>query len=596
MAGLAAGVLLAGAVTLLRAAAGVVAPGPAPRTVPVPSITAPSVAPLLAPGVTVAEVPGPPATPSDPEFVPGEDIPVLRWAPVAAATGYDVRWQAGGHREHRHLSATPRVALSGVPSGSSVSVEVRAVDAAGRRSAPLRIASGSLQGRLSRPGPTAFADSFSSIATPDRSRWRLPEGADTCLSRGGGEERGLLVVGHGCGTVTLRPAAPLVLRPAIADGSRGRLVLVADGPGPGGELVAALLPGATAGLPPGALDSPPPQPGTAVADPVLPPGAVLLRLTAAGPALALGAAAAPPVTAAPQDAAAVGVPTRWELDITGGAVRVLRDDSPVLVAGIPTRWDEATAVIAVRPADPDPAGRTLLDAVRLTSRPQPPRTVRVLSPGRDGVPAAEVTGATAVRLLGWLPAVPASVNTSVAFGDGPAVPLVTAGAGGAVTADLPVPDGVGGTIPVRVDAPPGAELADAVLEVIRPPGLATTAPGPRLALVPPPTAPVPAPLVRLLLDEPLDEPLAPLTLDITVDAAVGQAVAGRAGGYVGLEVDLGGRPVLGLPTARDGPAAGGTYRVTLDPGLAGGTALTVRVVPAEPGGPAGTSVLTLPAA
>ncbi len=547
---LAAGLVLVGAVTLLRTSAGVVPSAPAPPPRPASAVTA-----LTVPGVTVEDPPGPPATPAGAEFVPGEETPVLRWSPAAGATAYDIRWHADGHAEHRRLSTVPRVALAGVPAGSSVSVAVRAVDALGRRSAPLRLASGNLRGRLERADPLSFVDRFSSVAAPDRSRWRVPEGATACLSRGSDEERGLLVVDHGCGTVSLRPA-PLLGR---GQPGGGRLVVVADGPPPGAELVVALMPGTVAGLPPGALDRAAPAAGTATADPALPPGTVLLRITEDGPALTLGVPAHPPGTAAPARPAMVGAPTRWELRLDTGAVRVLRDDVPVLDTAVAVPWQQATAVLAVRPAAEHPQRRTLLDAVRMTTAPQPAPAARVLPPDA----ATELAGATAVRLLGW---VRGGTPTTVALGDGPVVPLVGAGAAGAVVADLPPPV-TAGPVALRIT---GGELVDAVLEVTRPPELTTSAAGPRLARIAPPPPPVPVPRLTLL---PGDRPV----LEIVVDAT-GQ---GAAAGYVGLEVDVGSRQVLGLPTARDGPAGGGVYRIGLDHTVVAAGTVAVRVVAAD---------------
>lgn len=589
---LAAGAALVAGVVSLRGTSGVSPlPGPPPP---------PEVAGFTASGVHVEPLAGPPATPGMPRFAVGEDTPVLRWAPVPAATGYEVAWRPvssdeAERDERRRLTAVPAVALTGVPARSSVSVAVTAIDAAGRRSAPLRLSTGSLTQdsvRSGDAGPAEFADPFVSAAAPDRYRWRLPEGNLSCLVRGGGADLGMLVVQHACGTVQLRPAVPLQLSDG-PDGARGRISLAADGPVEGGELAVALLPGPHAGLPPGILDRPGPQAGTAGPDPALPAGAVLLRIGPHGPALSLAGPATATTGPAPLAVAEEpAVPHTWELRITPGAITVLRDGARTLTAAVALPWREATAVVAVRPG-PDGVDRTLVDGVRMSSAPPPPDPVQVVAvtPGGD-IPAAMLSTASGLRLLGWLQEPPARGADTVAFRGGPPTGLQPVGAPStdgtlAVTADLPVPTTGPGDATLTLTGPP---LKDAVLEVTHRPMPATEAAAPRLPLSSPPAAPVAQPRLRVRAQQ----GDAPVAVEIGLDPRPAQRRYGAPGGYVGLEVFLGERRIAGVSTATAGPAVGGRYVLTLDRKLiTPGVKLRVRVVPADRDVLAGTAAVTL---
>lgn len=622
MAGLAGGVALVGAVALLRDTAGIV-----PPPEPVPPPPPPAVQAVTAPEVSTPRPPATPATPAGARFSRGAGATVLEWDDVPGATGYEVRWTSPGRPAARRLVVPPRLAITGVPARASVSVAVRAVDPFGRRSAPLRVATGDLAGRSGPvpPVPVAFVDPFSSPGALDRSRWRLPEGAERCLIRGAGPDLGFLVVSHRCGPLALRAGAPLELLDPAPDGTRGRFLVVTDAPDRGGELVLALLPGPVAGLPPvlPAL----PAAGSAAIGLDLPPGAVLLRITPDGPALTLGpgtasiglTAEAPALPTRPSP----GAPRRWELRIADDRVTVLRDDTVLLDAAVALPWQRATAVLGVLPGDRD-EGRTRVDEVQLTSPAAPPAPLRVVEvgtvppplpePGATPVDAETLRSAESLRLLGWLrPATgssaPSGVEVSFA---GAHVPLQAAvpgqigragwsatpappGAAVPVVADLPVS---GGPAELRLRGADGAQLVSTVLEVTARPETVTAPLPTRLPLAAPPAPPPPTPQLRLRVpDGPAVDPAAlprgPLQLVITVDGLPGQSVAGQAAGYVGLEVDFGGRRLLGLPTAWEGPAIAGRYELTLDTtGLpAGEELITVRVVGADPDAPPGLTVL-----
>ena len=620
-AGLAGGAALVGAVALLRGTAGIV-----PPPEPVPAPPPPVVQAVTAPEVSVPRLPPAPATPQGARFSRGAGATVLAWEDVPGAAGYEVRWRSPGRPDAHRLVVPPRLAITGVPARASVSVAVRAVDPFGRRSAPLRVATGDLAGGAGPTPPllTAFVDRFSSPGALDRSRWRLPEGAERCLVRGAGSDLGFLVVAHRCGPLALRAGAPLELLDPAPDGTRGRFLVVTDAPDRGDELMLALLPGSVAGLPPElpAL----PAAGSAAIGLELPPGAVLLRITPDGPALTLGAGTAPIGLTAEAPALPTrpspGAPRRWELRIADGRLTVLRDDIVLLDAAVALPWQRATAVIGVLPGERD-EGRTRVDEVQLTGPAVPPAPLRVVELGTVPPPLPETTttpvdaealhSAEGLRLLGWLrPAAgssaPSGVEVSFAGSDVPLQPAVPGrigpdarsatpppGAAVPVMADLPV---AGGPAELRLRGAHGAQLVGAVLEVrVRPESV--TAPLPtRLPLAAPPAPPPPTPRLRLSVPDgaavdPAALPRGPLRLEITVDGLPGQSVAGQAAGYVGLEVDFGGRRLLGLPTAWEGPAVAGRYEFTLDTtGLpAGEELLAVRVVGVDPGAAPGLTVL-----
>src|SRR5262249_1318475 len=96
----------------------------------------------------------PPATPPEIIAVPsGPDRVRVAWGSAlpggsepAGAVGYEVRWRGSdGGQEQRRMGAIPEVQLNGRTSDHYV-VEVRSVDAFGRRSAPSSVRVGSLDG------------------------------------------------------------------------------------------------------------------------------------------------------------------------------------------------------------------------------------------------------------------------------------------------------------------------------------------------------------------------------------------------------------------------------------------------------------------
>jgi hypothetical protein len=218
-----------------------------------------------------------------------------------------------------------------------------------------------------------------------------------------------------------------------------------------------------------------------------------------------------------------------------------------------------------------------------------------------------LSGASGLRLLGWLHEPPARGADTVAFRGGPATGLQPVGAPSAdgtlaVTADLPVPPTGPGDATLTLTGPPlqdtalqdtvlkDAALKDAVLEVTHRPTPATQAAAPRLPLSTSPAAPVARPQLRVRAQQ-AD---APVAVEIGLDPGPAQRRYGAPGGYVGLEIFLGERRIAGVSTAAAGPAVGGRYVLTLDRKLiTPGAKLRVRVVPADRDVLAGTAAVTL---
>jgi hypothetical protein len=76
-----------------------------------------------------------------------------------------------------------------------------------------------------------------------------------------------------------------------------------------------------------------------------------------------------------------------------------------------------------------------------------------------------------------------------------------------------------------------------------------------------------------------------LVIDITLDGLTGQRTTGQVGGAAGIQVLLDNALVAGLPTTRDGPAAGGSYQfgMSLNKLNPGDHIIEVRVYGTESG-------------
>lgn len=627
---LAAAALLA-AVLALRSTTGAGLPsGPWPAQ-PTPLS---AVVPFTAGSVTVPPLPGPPGPVRGLHASPGDGHVLLTWAPPSGGFtgGYEVRWDTPGRSSLVRLVAGAEVDMPGLDDGVGYSVQVRAVDGFGRRGVAVAVAVRPTAAAEAgwRAGLTGFLDDLDSPDDLARTRWRVPSATDRCLGRGTGPEVGYLLVRHGCGPVELRPAVPLVLATPGVDGIRGRFVVAVDGPPRCGAVLLALVPGPVSGLPPspGASQPPAPAAGSVTVDPTLPPGTVVLRLsdgpglsdgpdflvgpgTADGPALLLGPRTFPP---------SPGVPHRWELAVAARRVLALRDGVPVLALPARLGWTSATAVVDVAPGvlgvlgapgAPD-AGVSRVDLVGLSGPPSSPGLVRVLPVGVSTVGSDEagrrvtrlgapdlpgLEDAESLRFLAWArpvaAALPAVRIGPVSAPLRPATPgqPVVAGSVLPVVADLPALDDVPGPHTLEVDDGVNV-VGTAAMEVSVRSVVAARPQLTRLPRLDPPPAPTPQPAVQILSTDghllPGPElPRGRLVLDVVLDGAPSVAAAGEVGGCAGMTLTLDQAPLLALPTAADGPSAGGEYRIGLDTrGLPAGThTLTLRVMPVEPGVP-----------
>ncbi|MFC0071536.1 hypothetical protein ACFFQW_47625, partial [Umezawaea endophytica] len=295
----------------------------------------------------------------------------------------------------------------------------------------------------------------------------------------------------------------------------------------------------------------------------------------------------------PVPAARLGVSQRWEVVLRRDGVRVLRDGALVAKGEVAPQWTEATALIGVV----GPSGeRVHVDLVAFGGRsaPTPPL---VPSPG-----VRVEVGATTTSDPGTGP-VPdvlgGQLRMSIVHTDGSGVaPEFTALVGGTVTVPLrPAVPGTGwrpeSGYPVIGDLPPESlrlfgqdehvlvgvvtprpmriQVTHADLELVARPGA--------------PTAPPPSTETRALNGVELDlaratgtvldasgrpvpdgEPLQAgrLVLDVVLDGLEGRRTTARLPGLAGFTIRLDGDQVASVPTAEDGPAVAGRWRLALN--------------------------------
>ena len=583
--------------------------------------------------------PGPPPEPPGPVQVRTEpDRLQVAWGPglpggrqPERAAGYQVRWSERGGRGGEVLVAEPGVELAGLAPGQTYRVEIRSVDAVGRRSLPVSgsntswgTAGGTLRQEpdTSWQQPYGFVDGFhgggfDGPAQPDPARWRVASAGRFCLRAGAGTgtDTGRVVLALDCGTTvhTLLPAVPLRLAPR-GSGELGRVAVVTDAAGSGATMSIDLVPGPAdvVGVDPGA-PRPPTAPGTAAEDLALPPGTVRVLLGPAAPTVRTGPGVprtgtvpGPDVQPARQ---APGVTHRFEVVLRDDALMVLRDGVAVAVADVRAPWPQARVLLGVA-GPPGGAARIRLDAVGVSGGPSPEapgRTARdVVRPGRLVLPGTAPApgavpvppGATSAQLRALVRPVSTAplddltaVIGTVALPVRPAVPD---------TAVVP-----GSVYPVLADVPAGllraAELPPVLLVSAASPGAQVrgahllfggVAPARTLADPPPElsTRRV-APAVRVqVLDAAgrRPEPGRPLVrgttvVEVRVDGADGQR-RGPLAGIAGIELWLDGQRVAAVPTARGVPAVGGVHRFLVRTAElpAGPHTVAVRGIPTDP--------------
>ncbi|GGN14173.1 hypothetical protein GCM10011609_63440 [Lentzea pudingi] len=305
-----------------------------------------------------------PARPSPPSTVWSSDGRV-QWTPVDGAAGYEVAGK---------LVVAPEIAGSGRP-------EVRAVDAFGQRSSPVRA-----EERPSDYGwrrtIDGWLDDFDDTFL--ERRYHL-SGRRGCVNPSSGSG-GRLVLDMPCGndTAVLRARTPMQLNES---GELGRVAVVTDAAGPRGRLVLDLVPGTPDRLGP----IPPPDAIRVVVDDSVAPGT-----------------------------RGAGVLHRFEAVLTDNDVRVMQDGAQIAALPVVPKWREASVLISVTPPASYP-GRVEIDAVGFTGGRQPVTdvietpvvagTLRVLEPDEEapsiGIARAPLRAAPSARL-----------RTTVRFGDG----------------------------------------------------------------------------------------------------------------------------------------------------------------------------------
>ncbi|MGZ3143317.1 hypothetical protein ACVDFE_15245 [Lentzea chajnantorensis] len=274
---------------------------------------------------------------------------------MAGAAGYEVSGR---------LVASPEVAGGGTP-------EVRAVDAHGRRSAPVRAEERAGDDGAWRQRVSGFLEEFDD---PRVERHFHLSGRRGCVNPSLGSGRLVVDMPCGEGTAVLRARSPLVLEDA---GELGRVAVVTSAAGPRGKLVVDLVPGTPD-----------------LAGPTPPAGAIRVVVddSVAG-------------------TRGAGVLHRFEVVLTRDGVRVLQDGAEISRSAAVPAWRQATVLVGVT-APPGRPGRVEVDTVGISGGPRPVTevvetpvvagTLRVLEPEEEapgiGVARTPLRNAPSARL------------------------------------------------------------------------------------------------------------------------------------------------------------------------------------------------------
>lgn len=452
---------------------------------------------------------------------------------------------AAGYEVDGRLVASPEITGSGTP-------EVRAVDAFGQRSSPVRAEERPSDDSWRR-AVDGWLDDFDDSFLERRYHLSARDG---CVNPGSGSG-GRLVLDMPCGddTAVLRARTPLRLSDS---GERGRVAVVTDAAGPRGRLVLDLVPGTPDRLGP----IPPADAVRVVVDDSVAPGT-----------------------------RGAGVLHRFEAVVTDNDVRVVQDGAQIASVPVSPKWREASVLIGVTPP-PGYPGRVEIDAVGITGSRGPEDevtetsivagTLRVLEPEEEapgiGTARAPLRGAPSARL-----------RTTVRLGDGgdpnglvaqlgtarvPLRPVVSgwsAAEGSEVTlvgdvpAELLTADGPDALSPfvLRMPGASQAQVLESYFEV------------PRQSPVRLENAPQePAPVLPVMTAEFVRVTPNDATLAITLDAAPARSVAPLAGFEVYVDSSLAATvPIPG--------GVGGRHELRL--ALQGGHNVEVRLRPEDPG-------------
>lgn len=581
--------LLSGAVVLLRNETD--PPTPPPSTDPV------SLVKFLDDRVEYLPEGRPPVTPTDVELVALNPSSLrVTWTPPEGVgfAGYEVRW----HDQVRYVLAT-ETEITGLDPGSKTAVEIRAVDADGRRSAPARaetfprhVYDSAWQDRLGVP-----VDHFDGPESLSGRRWRVYDaGNNDCLglrALPGGKRLEIT-----CDGVELQANTPMLLSPPDDEGAVGRAVLTVDDPLPSdgaiqSEVSIALLPEPYDDLP--WL----PVYGGMTRSEVLPPTAVVLHITPFGASFSLGAELRTTSRVVEVSGLSItpmpGVRHRWELRVLPDAVVALRDGVPMAATSVAVPWTSARPRLGFRNVERLTVDTFGIGGVSETSSPS--SVVRLGPASREdratslgNVASSQFEGAGSVRVVASVYA-DDDAPVSVEFGGktvaaktmlpnaalGPNSPTV-------VYADFPLPDPALEDDPkLRLTSTTDIDTTGVEL-VVREGPKSPTRPLPRLTDRRPPALAAGEPTLTLVHES----GVAPNSLfprsgkaQVIVEvAAKEQAIAPIAG----IEVDLDGKRIATLPTTEDGPTPGGRYQFAVDIGGlgTGGHEVAVRVLPQDP--------------
>jgi hypothetical protein len=533
------------------------------------------------------------AAPSDLKLT-ALDVTSLRagWTPTVGY-GYEVRWL-----DQVRYVLVAETELTGLSANDEITVEVRAVDAEGHRSAP---SSATAVPRLLYDVSwtdtlVSPIDHFDGPESLSPHRWRALAEQD-CL--GLRKLDGVKRLEITCDNAELQSNMALHLAEPGADGAIGRVLLTIDGPGtdPNGynqEVSVSLLPEPYDDLPWLGMYDPMAEPTR------LPPGVVIMHISPFGASFSQGSDVPVTQRVVPVSGRSLvpstGVRHRWELRILPDALVALRDGEVMAAAPAAVPWKSARPRLGFRNAK-----GTTLDSMGVGGQAENPQSTSVVKLGQStrqanatewgNVSSDLFAGATMVRMVAT---VSANNNAAVTMHFGgremPAQPMYPWGTLGpnfptVVYADFLLPDAAVGQMPkVRLTSTTDVDALAAQLVVRDGPG-ASSRRLPRLTDLGSHGLRVTQPALSIIHENNTSPPTqlpntGKVRLVLQLQAGSDHAVAPTAG----IEIDLDDKRVVTLPTNADGPAAGGRYEFWLDAAnlKPGGHRVVVRVRPQDP--------------
>ena len=528
----------------------------------------------------------------------------------ARAAGYEVRWHRVGGPTDVRLVSTPDTLLTRLTDGERYQVEVRSVDAYGQRSAPARTSA--VPRRAEEPwrdGLTGMYDEFTEPLSAQRpgSAWHL-SGRGECRSTLSGALPAMgQLIETGCGSAptVLRARQPMRLTAPTGDrGVLGRVAVVTDAAATGGQLTIDLVAGPANVV--GTVSAYRP----AERDPGLPAGTVRVvvdedrAMVVAAPDVPVAPAAG--LTPVPAPRRGPGVPHLFEVELTTAGVLVYQDGLLVAVGAVRPSWSAATVLLGMR--GPGRTVRVHVAAFGFTGErttlpdvveaPLTPATDRVLGPTESsstgGFPPDLLNGASSARLVTTVSMTPGLDVAGLVVQVGAltlparpvtAVPTGMVGTALTVVADVPLPLQSASSFVVRATGTTaGASVLESYLEIVPGPDWRPQ-PGSEPDAPQEPTADALPDLDVTLSDAsgaPLSLSILPrgsqLVVTVELNATLPQWRTGSVAGVSGIEISLDDKLIAALPTAQDGPSAGGRYTFSITVGKlpAGTHALDVR--------------------